>query len=355
MLRWLEVLANTEGDSSGVQLAVCRSCNIIRSFPGISCTVASVRVDKAFMSGGVMVEPVGEQDLLDYDVIIINGIFDLKFIAFAFKCKNMGVPYLVKPHGSLVRCALRYGAIRKRLFLYFSGLLRNSHGLVFLSEDERVSSGYSRTSGVIQSNFVPTRFFEFKFVEKENLFLYIGRFDIHHKGLDILMAAVSKAAVVMRKRGWSMILRGTDYRDGKRWLLNEVAKRGIEDIVTIGGPIYGDAKKHLLRRSKVFVHTSRYEGQPQAVMEAMASGCACLISRGANLSTVFEERNLGILVDSTVSSTSEGLCDLMRDVLSVDEAGNNARAFAMSEWGERDVVLRNLEALRKYVRDLSGN
>jgi glycosyltransferase involved in cell wall biosynthesis len=73
------------------------------------------------------------------------------------------------------------------------------------------------------------------------------------------------------------------------------------------GPIVGDKKEALLRSAWVFVHTSRWEGMPVAVLEALGAGCPVVLTAATGLGEFVEEYGAGVVVEGSAPAIQEGL------------------------------------------------
>jgi glycosyltransferase involved in cell wall biosynthesis len=71
--------------------------------------------------------------------------------------------------------------------------------------------------------------------------------------------------------------------------------------------LFGRDKDALLSSAYVFVHTSRWEGMPFAVLEALAMGCPVLVTPATNLGDHIDEFGAGVVVDGSAWSVAEGL------------------------------------------------
>lgn len=101
--------------------------------------------------------------------------------------------------------------------------------------------------------------------------LAIGRLH-HQKGFDILLDAF---AILQRQMpGWRLAVAGSGplEQDLKR----QAAALGIAEKVSWLG--FVDAPRPLYAKASIFTLPSRYEGMPNALLEAMAAGCACVVS-----------------------------------------------------------------------------
>ena len=99
----------------------------------------------------------------------------------------------------------------------------------------------------------------------------VGRL-VEQKGLDVLLGAWAKAAPALP--GWRLALVGGGPLEAK--LKEQAATLGIEDSVDFLGHV-GDPFP-LLASAQFFVLTSRFEGTPNALLEAMALGLPAVVS-----------------------------------------------------------------------------
>ena len=99
----------------------------------------------------------------------------------------------------------------------------------------------------------------------------VGRL-VEQKGIDVLLAAWAKVASVLPD--WRLALVG----DGPlRGVLNSQARNlGVADSIEWTGHVSDPFP--FLRGAKVFVMTSRFEGTPNALLEAMACGLPAVVS-----------------------------------------------------------------------------
>ncbi|VAX23741.1 hypothetical protein MNBD_NITROSPINAE02-1784 [hydrothermal vent metagenome] len=100
---------------------------------------------------------------------------------------------------------------------------------------------------------------------KKPCVMAMGRFD-SGKGFDILLKAFASA--IDKNREWSLVILG----DGplRRALEQMAVKLGIEPNVSMPGTVKNPFA--YLRQADIFVLSSRYEGFPMALCEAMACG-----------------------------------------------------------------------------------
>ncbi len=100
---------------------------------------------------------------------------------------------------------------------------------------------------------------------------YMGRIDIHQKGLDILSKAIAGVAASVKIAG--------DGRDRDKFLKMLKGRSNAEWV----GKVKGEEKSKFLSKACFFVAPSRFEGQGIVVLEAAACGKPVIVSDIAEL------------------------------------------------------------------------
>lgn len=67
----------------------------------------------------------------------------------------------------------------------------------------------------------------------------------------------------------------------------------MEDLIEYKGGIYGDEKERRLREADLFILTSRYEGMPMGVLEALSYGIPCILTPGTNMADEIDDVKAG--------------------------------------------------------------
>ncbi|HTO14553.1 MAG TPA: glycosyltransferase family 4 protein [Edaphocola sp.] len=127
-------------------------------------------------------------------------------------------------------------------------------------------------------------------IEKENIILGVGR-HYHVKGLDRLL----RAYALLEDKSWRLMIAG-NYGPNTEVLVNLAKELNIDEQVEFLGPI--KEIDSLYKKSKIFVLSSRSEGFPNALIEAMAHGLACVsYDINAGPSDIIDNLKNGILVE----------------------------------------------------------
>lgn len=102
-----------------------------------------------------------------------------------------------------------------------------------------------------------------------NIVLAMGRLG-KEKGFDLLIEAFSR--ISSAHPSWALVILGEGPE--RKALEAQIERSGLSDRISMPG--FSDAPAEMVRRARMFVLPSRYEGLPNALMEAMASGLACV-------------------------------------------------------------------------------
>ena len=140
-----------------------------------------------------------------------------------------------------------------------------------------------------------------------NWIVFLGRLAVEHKGLDTLLEGFARFMKARSGTDFELILAGPDFRSGRAKLEALAGTLLPSGTVSFPGPVFGLDKEELLRSASVFVHTSRWEGMPFAVLEALAVGVPVLLTPATNLGEFVEEFGAGVVVEGTAEGVHRGL------------------------------------------------
>lgn len=108
-------------------------------------------------------------------------------------------------------------------------------------------------------------------LHKDKIILAVGRlFDWHYKGFDILIQAWAK--ISNNHPDWKIKIAGNGTPDDFKFLKKKADDLGVSDSIDFLG-FQTDMIK-LYREAAIFVLSSRSEGLPMVLIEAMSQGCA---------------------------------------------------------------------------------
>lgn len=104
---------------------------------------------------------------------------------------------------------------------------------------------------------------------EQNYLLFIGRIDINHKGLDILLNAFRK---IKNKVEDKLYVVGSGTAEDETKLKQLISQYDLSDKVQFLGKKNGEDKVNLLKNAKIIVAPSRYESMSLTALEAISLG-----------------------------------------------------------------------------------
>ncbi|NVK04805.1 MAG: glycosyltransferase family 4 protein [Flavobacteriia bacterium] len=105
-----------------------------------------------------------------------------------------------------------------------------------------------------------------------------------------------------------------------------VAELNLESTVIFEGWVLGEMKHNLLNNSDIFVLPSYFEGSPNALLEAMASSCACVSTTVGAIPDIIENGKNGFIGEA---GDVESLIKHLRMLLLDDELRTRIASQAM--------------------------
>lgn len=234
-----------------------------------------------------------------------HSVFIPEFAAVSRILNARGIAYGVTPHGGYSHHVLAKDRLKKASYVAVveRGVHRRAKLLhaIGASEVQDIHRIVPDAPVVLVANGqelleVDTLQPRDNVAEERPIFAFCGRLASEHKGLDLLLEGFSE---YLRTSGSGTLWLIGDGSD--RGALEGLASRlGINRRVVFHGPRFGNEKLGVLASSDAFMHTSRWDGVPTAVLEAAAVGLPLLVSRETNLADAVEEFEAGsVLTENT--------------------------------------------------------
>jgi len=240
------------------------------------------------------------------DVVVMNSAWTAANASAGRAARRVGVPYVLAPRGAYDPRIVERRRIAKRAWWWVGerDLVRRSRAVhvFFPSDTEALRRLGYRGDVIVAPNGVRVPD-DTRWHGANGEILFIGRLDVEHKGLDLLVRAV--AALPPGTLPVVRIL-GPDQRGGRAALTDLISSLGIQDRVIVGDAIYGQAKWDAIAGSRAFVYPSRWEGFGNAPAEAAAIGVPTLVTPYP-LGSYLAGAGAAIVAPATVEGLAEGL------------------------------------------------
>lgn len=112
-------------------------------------------------------------------------------------------------------------------------------------------------------------------LNKQKFIFSAGRLDDwHYKGWDILIKTIAELRSELKEKGWRVLLAGTGREESVAFLKNMCVDYQVDDLIEFLG--FRKDILELFQKSSIFFLSSRTEGLPMVLIEAMSQGCACV-------------------------------------------------------------------------------
>lgn len=285
------------------------------------------------------------------DIVIFHSPFGImKSVGIAKKLKKDNIPYVVVPHGCFSRFAMQKKKIKKIVarILFLDKMIKNSCSIQYLSEGERLSSVYKKRNFIIPNGIeIP----ECCKKEKNEILeiTFIGRKDVYHKGLDVLINACGIAKEKLKGHAIVNIF-GPGSEEQMANIDRLIAENEVEDLVINKPAVFEKDKRDALLNTDIFVLTSRFEGQPVAVLESWAYGVPTLVTPGTNVADECKTNKCGWKIEMNANDIASKLKCLVENREEINQYAQNAYEYVRRMYSWEKVANKYYEAYLKICR-----
>lgn len=263
------------------------------------------------------------------DLVVFEGFYSMNEVRISWELRHRHIPYIIVPRGSLTRQAMNnHSWLKKRVahFLFFDGYCRHATAIQYLTEQEKKDSfkGWNRCSFVLPNGFDEPNNKKHTFSTDGIKMVFIGRPDKYHKGLDVLWQAISEIQSELRDSKVTLDFYGPKNVGDWPELNSHVEELGLHDIIFMHDQIGGREKEEALLDADLFVLTSRFEGHPMGLVEALAYGLPVLVTPGSNMAKEVHETNAGWVTQCDSASIKESILMVIKEKMFLKSKGENA-------------------------------
>ncbi len=299
----------------------------------------------------------------DFDVVHIHAVFSHSSLAAAAACRKAGVPYVLRPLGSLDPWALGQKRLFKRLLWHLGvkQMIRGAAALHFTTDEERrlaeETTPLCRGKGVVIPHGVDEALLNAsvspnpeKAAEDRPYVLFLGW--LHpKKGLELLLDAFLEATDQsgLGLEGWELLIGGDGEPSYRRSLERRVVGQNGAGRVRFLGWVEGEEKAALLRGAALLVLPSYQENFGLSAVEAMACGVPVLVSEHVNLAPEIREAGAGWVTPLERKALAQTLAEALQNQEERRRRGALGQALVRSRYIWPAVACRLME-LYKNVR-----
>lgn len=240
-------------------------------------------------------------------VVIFHSFYKIRYIKYYKILCKLNIPFLIQPHGAFSKFNQKKSAIRKKVAnaLLYKRFVAKSSGILYLNIDEEKSSVFNclNDSSILPNGVNVPEHYEIETFNNPLKIIYLSRIDIHHKGIDMLLEALKIGETELNDMNFKLTFYGSGKANDIKYLKEKVKTINLK--IDIEGAVYDSAKIKILRNADILVLTSRYEGMPITILEALSFGIPCLITPETNFSDLIIKNNSGWITSSNASDISK--------------------------------------------------
>ena len=300
-MKLIHITATHLNSAGGIPVVLKNLAEAQNRIPDMNATVVSLNADVEHLHSDcfVRVKLDGLEKYLQKqkpDIVIIHSFFHPEYMRVAQILIRNHIRYYIEPHGSFMKAGMGKSRLKKTVAnaTVFRRLIRCAYGYIYLNKGEMKRSLYHTKHDIIIPNgIIPD---EQAHEKSDNIKMYyIGRYDIHEKGIDTLIDALS----ILDQRGCSFAF--DFFGDGEKESIAFIKERTahLKNIaVRVNGPVYHEEKDKLLSGYNISVLLSLHEGLPMTILESWNYGNPCFVTAGTNMAEECVKAQIGWLAGS---------------------------------------------------------
>ena len=211
--------------------------------------------------------------------------------------------------------------------LLFKRFCNGAAGIQCLTEIEKQESIMGKNLFVAPNGVEMPAVTKASFRTDETHFVYIGRILPFIKGLDLMIQAFALEKDFLREHRCRLDIYGPTEDRGVSFVPEMQAyirQGGVEDLVNLHSSVVREEKQRVLLDSDIFIQTSRTEGMPMGILEALSYGLPCLVTEGTTFAQTIQGNNAGWNGGTCAQTIAEALCSAVNSRSRFGEMSANA-------------------------------
>lgn len=246
----------------------------------------------------------------------LHSVFLPELYAFSRELRRRGFKWVLTPHGGYSPEALKKNFLLKSVYrLFFENKVIEGasaiHAIGVHGEADQFGDVTSRKVGLVPNGCDLGDRWKKEWDSEGPLRLcFCGRLAITHKGLDLLLAAMRMTLDSGVDCRLDLIGDGED-----RPALERLCKSlGLSEKIKFWGEKMSPEKEVIILQADCFVHASRWDGLPTAVLEAAALGLPLILSVPTNMAEYTHAAGAGYVIKVLSSACiKDAICAAAED------------------------------------------
>ncbi len=290
-------------------------------------------------------------NIQDFGVVHIHAVFNHSSVAAARVCRRAGIPYVVRPLGTLDPWSMGQKSFRKRVFWELSGkrMMQAAAAVHYTTEAEKLATegllglnhGRVITLGIETGSGRSGNFAHHLPVPAGARYVLVLSRLHPKKGLDVLIDAFLSLTMREEFADWRLVVAGDGPNEHVRQLKSKAAAGGERIVFT--GWVDGEKKAALLDGASLLALPSHQENFGLCVMEALSHSVPVLVSPHVNLASEITSANAGWIADVDKNALAATLAEALTDEKELANRGRAGKKLSLKyTWESTAKNLANL-------------
>ena len=272
------------------------------------------------------------------DLVIFEEFYCYPFNKIIYRLVKNKIPYVIIPRSQMTYQAKQVRKTKKMVadLLFFNWFVKKAAAIHYLTDAEKNDSSAYKVNYVVIPNGIQMPGEINRNNQSEQFIInYIGRLNIFQKGIDILLDACCIIKEELLKNHVKICFYGPDQEGALDQMHKWCSSKKLEDVIEIHGAVYAEQKAEILRNSDAFIMTSRFEGMPMGLIEALSYGVPCIVTPGTNMMKEIVDSGAGFGCELKAEKIAEAIMLAINKDTDLSKMRSNARNIAARySWDE---------------------
>lgn len=285
------------------------------------------------------------------NLVVFHEIYKKCYLKICKTLDCNNVPYVIIPHGELTQGAQKKKWLKKKVanFLLFNRFINGAAAIQCLSQRELDSTLFGKSKFIGTNGIEIPNICKRTFNDDKINFTYIGRLDPNHKGLDLMIKAIALKEEILSENKCEFSIYGPD-QFGYVEKLNKLLTENLtKELVKLNSALYGEEKEQTLLNSDIFIQTSRFEGMPMGILEALSYGIPCLVTKGTGLGDLIQKYDAGWVAETNPEDIARVLDIAIQEKALYPQKGANARRLVEENFSWSNVAKSTIEKYGEII------
>lgn len=253
------------------------------------------------------------------DLVVIHQIYTFSTLIGYIYAKRNGIPYVVKPHGSLTKYHESDSRLIKALAKWFliSKILREADAIIVTCESERAdlnpplqAKAYKLNYGAVKHQAVYESVQRLSVGSQNPHIVFSGRFD-KKKNLPLVIQAMP--FVLEKYPNLILDIAGSGTANEVKLLQRLVTSLKLEGNVQFHGWVDASKMSEIFSSARLLVLPSQNENFAIVVAEALSAGVPCVISKFVGTADIVAKHHSGEVIEElTPTSVADGILKVLQ-------------------------------------------